>query len=109
MLTQFDEYLTKYPTEVVEMFYQLHSLVLDSAQTVPTQLFWAKMPTYQVGDLFVRLIPFKDHVNVEAKAVEQNKSLLDGYKVTSKGMLQIFVGQSIPTQALCKIFTETLV
>ena len=30
---------------------------------------WAKLPTYYVGESFVRLIPFKDHINIEAKAV----------------------------------------
>lgn len=108
MLNQFDHCLAKCLAEVVAMFEQLHQLICNSAPTTPTQTLWAKLPTYQVGDVFVRLIPFKDHVNIEAKAVAQNQHLLDGYKVTPKGMLQIFVGQPIPTQALVKIFAETL-
>ncbi len=107
MLNQFADCLTKCPAEVVTLFERLHQLICDSAQTTPTQTLWAKLPTYSVGDAFVRLIPFKDHINIEAKAVLNNRHLLDGYKVTPKGMLQILVGQDIPTDTLCKIFAET--
>lgn len=69
---------------------------------------WAKLPTYSVGESFVRLIPFKDHINIEAKAVLANAEMLSGYKITPKGMLQIFLKQEIPTDVLKKIFTETL-
>ena len=69
---------------------------------------WAKLPTYYVGESFVRLIPFKDHINIEAKAVSTNMEMLSGYKITPKGMLQIFINQEIPTNVLKKIFIETL-
>jgi len=56
----------------------------------------------------VRLIPFKDHINIEAQAVIQHKEELSGYKITPKGMLQIYLNQDIPTNALKKIFAESL-
>lgn len=56
----------------------------------------------------VRLIPFKDHINIEAIAVSANKEMLSGYKITPKGMLQIFLKQDIPAEVLKKIFAETL-
>jgi len=34
--------------------------------------------------------------------------MLSGYKVTPKGMLQIFLKQDIPADVLRKIFVETL-
>ena len=69
---------------------------------------WAKLPSYCIGDSFVRLIPFKDHINIEAKAVSEYKEALSGYKVTPKGMLQIFLGQDVPVDVLKQIFTHTL-
>lgn len=69
---------------------------------------WAKMPSYYVGESFVRLIPFKDHINIEAAAISAHKEDLEGYKITPKGMLQIYSGEEIPFNALQRIFTETL-
>ena len=69
---------------------------------------WAKLPSYYVGEAFVRLIPFKDHINIEAQAVVQHKEEFAGYKITPKGMVQIFVNQDIPYEVLKQIFAETL-
>lgn len=69
---------------------------------------WAKIPSYYVGKSFVRLIPFKDHINVEAFFILNHKEELTGYKITPKGMLQIFLKQDIPAEVLRKIFAETL-
>lgn len=57
----------------------------------------------------MRLIPFKDHINVEAKAVLKYEDRLAGYKVTPKGMLVISIKQDIPVDVLKQIFAETLV
>lgn len=56
----------------------------------------------------VRLIPFKNHINIEAKTVLEYKEDLEGYKVTPKGMLQIFINQQIPDKLLRQIFERTL-
>ena len=61
-----------------------------------------------MGKSFVRLIPFKDHINIEAQAVIQHKEGLSGYKITPKGMLQMFLKQDIPYEVLKQIFAETL-
>lgn len=60
------------------------------------------------GDSFVRIIPFNNHINIEAKAVIQHKEELAGYKITPKGMLQIDLNQDIPHKVLKQIFAETL-
>ena len=74
----------------------------------PEERLWAKMPSYYVGTSFVRIIVFKDHVNIEAKTAVEYKDELAGYKMTPKGMLQIFVGPEIPFDVLKRIFTEIL-
>lgn len=61
-----------------------------------------------VDESFVRLIPFKDHINIEAKPLVKYKDELDDYKMTPKGMLQIFVNQEIPEELLLKVFQESL-
>ena len=108
MNEQVREYIAKYPNEIIDMYDTLRKLIYDSTSSEPRETMWAKIPSYYVGEAFVRLIPFKDHINIEAKAVSQNTEMLLGYKVTPKGMLQIFLKQEIPTDVLKKIFVETL-
>ncbi len=108
MNEQIKEYLENYPLEVVEMYNALRQLIYDSVLTEPQETLWAKIPSYYIGESFVRLIPFNDHINIEAKAVLEHKDALAGYKITPKGMLQIFLKQNIPVDELKKIFAETL-
>jgi len=108
MNEQVRKYIDKYSNEIIDMYDTLRKLIYDSTSSEPRETMWAKIPSYYVGEAFVRLIPFKDHINIEAKAVSKNTELLSGYKVTPKGMLQIFLKQEIPTDVLKKIFVETL-
>ncbi len=108
MNEQIKTYLEKYPQEIANMFTELSQLIFDSVSVDVDETIWAKLPSYYNGDKFVRLIPFKDHINVEASGVIQHKDRLKDYKITPKGMLQIFVKQSIPSETLKQIFAETL-
>ena len=47
--------------------------------------------------------------NIKANAISEYKDVLSGYKVTPKGMLQIFLKQEIPVDVLRRIFAETLI
>ena len=107
MNEQVKEYLEKYPSEIVDLFNSLRHIVFESLLSAPKEILWAKLPSYYVGESFVRLIPFKDHINVEAKAIIEYKEALSEYKVTPKGMLQIFTSQDIPVDMLKQIFDET--
>lgn len=108
MNEQVSEYLSKYLCEIIGLFQQIRQLIYESAASAPEETLWARMPSYYVGESFVRLIPFKDHINIEAKAVMSHKADLAGYKITPKGMLQIYVEQDIPSKTLKQIFAETL-
>jgi len=108
MNEQIKEYLEKYPSEITTMYNTLRNLIFDSAPSEPQETLWAKIPSYYIGDSFVRLIPFKDHINIEAKAILEHKEALSEYKVTPKGMLQVFIKQEISEDILKKIFAETL-
>ena len=109
MNEQIKEYLEKYPSEIIEIYNTLRKLIFDSAPSEPQETLWAKIPSYYVGDSFVRLIPFKDHINIEAQAVIQHKEELAGYKITPKGMVQIYLKQDVPYEVLKQVFAETLV
>ena len=102
------EYFEKYPREVIEMHNALRQLIYDSVSCEPEETLWAKIPSYYVGEAVVRLIPFKDHINIEANAISEYKDVLSGYKVTPKGMLQIFLKQELPIDVLKQIFAKTL-
>lgn len=108
MNEQVKEYIDKYPSEIVDMYNELRQLILDNASCEPEETLWAKIPSYYVGEAFVRLIPFKDHINIEAQAVMQHKEELAGYKITPKGMVQIYLKQDVPGEVLKRIFAETL-
>lgn len=108
MNEQIKIYIEKYPKEIIDMFISLRQLIYDSVSADLAETMWAKLPSFYVGENFVRMIPFKDHINVEARAVSQHKEELTDYKITPKGMLQVYVKQTIPRDILLRIFTETL-
>lgn len=105
---QIKEHIEKYSVEIMEMFCELRQMIFDSVSCKPEETLWAKLPSYYVGEAFVRLIPFKDHINVEAQAIPLHKDELAGYKITPKGMLQLYLKQDVPCEILKKVFKETL-
>ena len=102
------EYLDQYSVELRELYVQLRDIVYESVPQEIEEKLWAKIPSYYVGDSFVRLIPFKDHINIEASAITLYMDKLDGCKITPKGMLQIYTGQIIPSNILKQAFAKTL-
>ena len=103
----FEEKMSNYPQEIRDLFSRLNDLVFAVVPTGEVRL-WAGLPSYYVVEKFVRLIPFKDHINIEAVALINHKAQLSDYKFTPKNMLQINIGQEIPSEILTKVFAETL-
>ena len=93
MNEQVKDYIDKYPSEIIDMYLNLRKMIFESVSCELEETLWAKLPSYCVGEAFVRLIPFKDHINIEAQAVIQHKEELVCYKITPKGMLQIYLKQ----------------
>lgn len=102
------KHVDKYPEDIKEMYWELRLTIMESVSCDVEEKLWAKLPSYYVGDNFVRLIPFKDHINVEAVAIEQYKGELSDYKITPKGMLQIYKKQNMPRDVLKRLFQEML-
>ncbi|MBE5782611.1 MAG: DUF1801 domain-containing protein [Clostridiales bacterium] len=109
MNEQVKMYIEKYPPEVTGMFQILRGLIYDSVSVDLAETLWAKLPSYYAGASFVRLIPFKDHINIEAQAAIRHKEELTGYKITPKGMVQIYANQEVPLEVLKQVFAETLI
>lgn len=103
------DYVEKYSKEMQATFAEVRELIIKSVPCEIEEKLWAKLPSFYVGDKFVRIIPFKDHINVEAAAIIRYKSQLEQYKITPKGMLQIYLNQDIPYAALKSIFMESLI
>ena len=101
-------YLDKYQDDIIKLFFNLRQIIYDCIPKDIEEKMWAKLPTYYVGTSFVRLIPFKDHINIEAKAINNFKEKLEGYKVTPKGMLQLYINDEIPRDILLEVFKRTL-
>ena len=108
MNEQVKNYIAKYPSEIIDLYNTLRQMIFESVTCEPEETLWAKLPSYYVGETCVRLIPFKDHINIEAQAVIQHKEELTGYKITPKGMVQIYLTQDIPFEVLKRVFAETL-
>lgn len=108
MNEQVRDYIEKFPSEIIDMFNDLRRIIFDSISCEPEETLWAKIPSYYVDESFVRLIPFKNHINIEAQAVIKHKEELACYKITPKGMVQIYLKQDIPHEVLKQIFAETL-
>jgi hypothetical protein len=102
------DYIKGYEKDIQYLFDEIRGLILGCVPYDIEEKMWAKLPSYYVGEKFVRIIPFKDHINIEASRIIDYKSLLEQYKITPKGMLQIYLKQEIPYDLLQKVFAETL-
>lgn len=100
-------YLEKFEEDTKERFSDLYKLIYESTSRSIDEKLWAKLPSFYVNDNFLRIIPFKDHINIEAKVVVFHKDELSGYKITPKGMLQIFHNEQVPSEVLKTIFKES--
>lgn len=101
------DYLEKFEEQTKQRFFMLYKLIYESTPRSIEERLWAKLPSFYVDDNFIRLIPFKDHINIEAKAVIFHKDELSEHKITPKGMLQIFHNQQVPCELLKVIFEES--
>lgn len=101
-------YMEGYNKEIQLLFTQLRNLIMETVTDKIEEKLWAKLPSFYVGERFVRIIPFKDHINIEAVKIRDYISQLDQYKITAKGMLQIYIDQDIPYDILRKVFIDTL-
>lgn len=102
-------YVENYGKEIQALFSEVRELILKSVPCKIEEKLWAKLPSFYVDDRFVRVIPFLDHINIQASAIVEHKPQLEQYKITPKGMLQIHLNQAIPHAVLQVVFMESLI
>lgn len=108
MNQEIQNYIQKYCGEIQTLFIELRNLIIQSVPNEIEEILWAKLPSYYIGKKFVRIIPFKDHINIEANAIMKHTKQLEQFKITPKGMLQIYFNQEVPEETLVAIFSDTL-
>lgn len=67
MNEQVKKYIEQYPSEIIDLYNHLRNMIFESVTCEIEEKLWAKLPSYYVDKAFVRLIPFKDHINIEAQ------------------------------------------
>lgn len=107
--SEIQNYIVKYCDDIQNLFIKIRKLVIQSVSYEVEEKMWAKLPSYYLGDKFIRIIPFKDHINIEAKAVMEHEEQLKQFMITPKGMLQIYLDQDIPEAVLSSIFNKTFI
>ena len=107
MTLDIEEYIEKYPDEIIRLFMKTRDIVLSIDGISIEEKMWAKLPSYYYGEKFVRIIPFKDHINIEADGLAKHASKFEGLKFTPKGMLQIQYNQKVNFDALKTVFLDT--
>lgn len=107
MTHEIEEYIEKYPEEIIQLFMKIRAIVFSIEDISVEEKMWAKLPSYYCGDKFVRIIPFKDHINIEADGLVKHSSEFEGFKFTPKGMLQIKSNQVICFDILKLVFYDT--
>lgn len=108
MIEDIYNYIDNFEEQTKQRFGVLYELIYESTSQSINEKLWAKLPSFYVEKNFVRFIPFKDHINIEAKAIILHREELSEYKITPKGMLQIYHNQQIPGDLLKVIFKESL-
>ena len=101
-------YLETFNEETKQRFHQLYNLIYENTSCTIDEKMWAKLPSFYSHDNFIRIIPFKDHINIEARAAVLYSEELSAYKFTPKGMLQIFHSQPVPEELFITIIKESL-
>ena len=107
MIQEIAQYLDKYPEEIISLFLKIREVVFSIEGISIEEKMWAKLPSYYYGGKVVRIIPFKDHINIEADGLAKHASKFEGFKFTPKGMLQIQYNQEVNFDTLKTVFLDT--
>lgn len=108
MKQEIEQYLAKYPAEITALYAELREIIFSVDGISVEETLWAKLPSYYSGENFIRLIPFKDHINIEASGLTRYAEAFPDCKFTPKGMMQVKAGQTFNAELLKKAFSETL-
>lgn len=109
MEKEIENHIQNYCSDIQDLFSKIREQIIKCAPEAVEEKLWAKLPSFYVEDKFVRLIPFKDHINIEASGLLNYKPQLKQFNMTQKGMLQIYLKEDLPIEVLFMVFQETFI
>lgn len=99
------EYFEKYEPEKIERLETIRALIHTKNSEVNEKM-WTRVPCFYIGKESIVIRVFGDHINFIADTVTEYKNELSQYKITPRGMLQIFDDQDLPLDTLKKIISD---
>ncbi len=108
MNNEIQNFLKKYPVEIQDIFYTLRNIIYSLSLDIKEKMF-INLPSYYYGDKFVRIIPFKEYVNIQALGFALNEKDFEGYTFSPKGMIQITPNDTINEEKFKKAFKDSLI
>lgn len=103
MKEEVQKYIDRFDVPIIELFMKIRDVIYGLSLDIEEEL-WANMPTYKHGSNFVRLIAFKDHINVNMSKGMLLANKQNIYQITPKGMMKIFLGEKFDDGLLKEMF-----
>ncbi len=99
------EYFSKYEPEKIARLEALRTLIHESIPEINEKM-WTKVPCFYTDKITIVIRVFGDHINFITDKVIQFRDELLEYKITPKGMLQVFDNQQMPLGTIKKIICD---
>lgn len=96
-------YVSAFPNQIQSRYDQLRQLLSQIEPNIEPYL-WAGVPTFQTTNRYVRFILFKDHININTSLGISVLELKPPYKVTPKGLVQLFLTDTLDEVWLLELF-----
>jgi uncharacterized protein YdhG (YjbR/CyaY superfamily) len=105
---EISKYIDKFEGTKKERLAVIRNLIHESVPEIKEKI-WARIPSFYIEKEMIQILAFKDHINIFANQIINNKDALSKYKITDKGTLQIYDKQDIPMEILEKIFIDSVI
>lgn len=96
------DYIAKFETVKRERL-DIIRITIHECITEIQEKMWTKVPCFYTDKTNIVIRVFDDHINFVSDSVVKYKDELSQYKITPKGMIQIFDNQELPLDTLKKI------
>lgn len=100
-------YFMKFGFEKAARLESIRALIHEIVPEIQEKL-WTGVPYFFTKKASIIIRVFGDHINFNARDVVKYCNELSAYKITPKGMLQIYDNQEIPRDALRKIIYSSM-
>jgi uncharacterized protein YdhG (YjbR/CyaY superfamily) len=98
-IEEITKYFAKYEPEKKVRLETIRTLIHENIPGINEKM-WTKVPCFYTDKMSIVIRVFGDHINFFTDSVLQHKDEFLEYKITPKGMLQIFDDQELPLVGL---------